>query len=115
VGARVSWDHGGKTRQQRGYGAAWVRVRAHVLKRDGCRCQCAECRTSGRLLAATEVDHIESKANWLRRTGSLEGVDDPSNLQAINRECHARKTLVERGGTHRPPRLRIGTDGYPFT
>ena len=95
-----AWAHGRhESRHARGYGSAWDRLRLQILKRDGYRCRCAECVRSGALLVAHEVDHVIGKAEWLRRRGSLDGVDDPSNLSAINRECHARKTQREiRGG-----------------
>ena len=37
-------------------------------------------------------------------------IDSPDNLQAINKDCHQRKTREELGGTPKP---RIGMDGYP--
>jgi len=46
---------------------------------------CMECQATGRIEAATEVDHIVS-----RRRG---GADfDESNLRALCAACHARKT-----------------------
>ena len=45
----------------------------------------------GRVRPATEVDHILPLADG--------GTDDPGNLQAINQECHARKTVAENGKT----------------
>ena len=45
----------------------------------------------GRVRPATEVDHILPLADG--------GTDDLGNLQAINRECHARKTVAENGKT----------------
>jgi hypothetical protein len=38
------------------------------------------------------------------------GTDDPSNLVAINRECHRDKGLRDRGIEPKP---RVGLDGYP--
>jgi len=43
----------------------------------------------GELVAATEVDHIVS-----RKRG---GADDESNLQALCKSCHSRKTALESG------------------
>ena len=51
------------SRQSRGYGADWQRVRKIVLERDGHLCQCKHCKTEGRTSIATEVDHIVSRAN----------------------------------------------------
>lgn len=79
------------TAAERGYGWQWRKVRNQVMRRDSYRCQCSECKKSGRILPAHEVDHKVPKAQG--------GTDDPSNLQAINRDCHKRKTQAEgRGG-----------------
>jgi len=91
------------TRQQRGYGASWVRVRAKVLKRDAHLCQCRHCKAEGLVRPASEVDHIVPKFKG--------GTDDESNLQAINRECHERKSL-EDAGSREPIRFR--PDGLPI-
>jgi 5-methylcytosine-specific restriction protein A len=68
-----------------------MKLRARILIRDGGMCQCDQCHGSG--LTATEVDH---------RIPLWEGgTDDDSNLQAINTDCHKRKTADEarrRGG-----------------
>jgi 5-methylcytosine-specific restriction enzyme A len=100
------------SRHERGYGAAWVKVRARVLRQAGGLCQCAECQATGRVRLATEVDHITSKAEWRRLHGTLAGVDADSNLQAINAECHRRKTQAEagRGGARSPAPPALGTD-----
>ncbi len=94
----------------RGYGSGWRTLRERILKRDGYVCRCRTCTASGRVLLATEVDHIVSKAEWRRRHGSLDGVDDPSNLQAINDECHKVKTMVENGAQ---PRSGCDVTGWP--
>jgi hypothetical protein len=83
------------TRQERGYGAAWDRLRLTILKRDRYLCTCAPCTQKGLIRPATEVDHRISKAAWKIRNGTLAGVDDPSNLGAINAECHRIKTAAE--------------------
>lgn len=71
----------------RGYGAAWRRLRVQVLRRDGWRCRCNDCVSTGRVREASEVDHIIPKFEG--------GTDEPSNLQAINPECHKKKTQAE--------------------
>lgn len=76
------------TAAERGYGAAWRRVRDRIMRRDAGVCRCAECKRLGRILEAHEVDHIVPKAQG--------GTDDDDNLQAINRECHKAKTARER-------------------
>lgn len=75
------------TAEQRGYGSAWRALSRAILMRDGYRCHCLECRRLGRVLVATEVDHRVPKFEG--------GTDEPSNLYAINRECHKRKTATE--------------------
>lgn len=68
-------------------GAAWQRLRVEVLRDANGLCQCEDCRTHGRLRPAHEVDHIVPL--WEG------GTDDRNNLQAINRQCHVRKTTAE--------------------
>lgn len=72
---------------ERGYGAAWRRLRLLVLKRDGWVCRCADCKAVGRVRNASEVDHIIPKAEG--------GTDHPDNLSAIHPDCHKRKTQAE--------------------
>ena len=55
----------------RGYGADWRRVRAMVLRAEP---MCRMCRGEGRLVEATEVDHIQS----------FRGVADPLRLDPAN-------------------------------
>lgn len=88
-------DRGRGSRQARGYGAHWDRLRLQVLRRDNGICQCDECKAAGRISEATQVDHRINKAQWRLLHGSLAGVDDESNLQAINVVCHKRKTAAE--------------------
>jgi 5-methylcytosine-specific restriction protein A len=57
------------------------------MLRDGWLCQCHECKVAGSYEIAHEVDHIDN------RRGT--GYDDDSNLAAINRQCHERKTQLE--------------------
>jgi 5-methylcytosine-specific restriction protein A len=81
------------SRHERGYGTAWDKLRAQILERDAGICQ--PCLQRGVVHLANEVDHVVSKAQWLKRYGTLAGVDDPSNLQAINRVCHRAKSDAE--------------------
>jgi 5-methylcytosine-specific restriction protein A len=101
-----SATHG--TAESRGYGSAWKKLRLQILKRDNYLCQVAA--AEGRVEPAHEVDHIISKAKWLELHGSLHGVDDPSNLQAINRDRHKIKSMQERGHS---PRSGFDADGKP--
>lgn len=53
----------------RGYGAAWRKLREHILRRD------PVCQAEGCEKPATDVDHIVT-----RRRGCT---DDPNNLQSL--------------------------------
>jgi 5-methylcytosine-specific restriction protein A len=100
--AHASRWFGRGTRQERGYGSVWDKLRLFILQRDGYLCQCPLCKGGElRLTPATHVDHILPKARG--------GTDDPSNLRAINVECHKRVSLEQRGYKDKP---RIGADGY---
>lgn len=76
----------GKTASQRGYGAAWRKVRTIALERDAHLCQ--QCLKQGRYVAATTVDHIIAKAHG--------GSDELSNLKSLCNVCHKAKTARER-------------------
>jgi 5-methylcytosine-specific restriction protein A len=90
-------DPSRKSRHERGYGSAWDKLRLQILERDAHTCQ--PCLKDGsRLHLADEVDHVIGKAEWERRYRTLDGVDDPSNLQAINAKCHRAKTQREAAG-----------------
>ena len=57
----------GKTRQERGYGANWDKLRPLILARDKHLCQ--EHKRQGKPVPATTVDHILAvppKENWAR-------------------------------------------------
>ena len=95
----MAWEHS-KSRHARGYGSAWERIRASVLRRDSHLCQ--PCLAKGRPTPATQVDHITPKAKG--------GTDDRDNLQAICDECHDAKTAADSG--RRAKRI-IGQDGWP--
>ena len=82
---RQSWDHGGKTAHERGYGARWQKLRAYVLATEPL---CRECQAGGRVTPATDVDHI------VRRVDG--GSDDVANLQPLCRSHHIAKTMRER-------------------
>ncbi|WP_347268818.1 HNH endonuclease signature motif containing protein [Paracoccus sp. (in: a-proteobacteria)] len=99
------WDGKG-SRQSRGYGAAWDRLRVAILTRDKWLCQ--ECMRQGRarplgvLPRDHAVDHITPKAQG--------GSDDPDNLQSLCDPCHTAKTARDEGWAR--PR-EVGLDGYP--
>lgn len=106
----MAWSK--ESRQSRGYGAAWDQVRKVVLARDCWLCQCNYCKVSCAASIATEVDHIVSKANAKALKWTDAQIDAEANLQAINSDCHKRKTKEEQGKTLRA-KVRIGADGWP--
>lgn len=73
------------SRHERGYGSAWDRARARVLRRDAGICQA--CLADGLVHQGTEVDHKLPKSQG--------GTDDDSNLQTICAARHRAKTLAE--------------------
>src|SRR6476620_3493062 len=96
---------------KRGYGSKWKRVRLFVLDRDSHLCQCARCRGGKlRLTVATEVNHIVPKA-WFADGRATGDPDDPSNLHAVNHDCHKRITLEQQG---KKPGQRFDARGYPI-
>lgn len=104
----MAW--GRESRHARGYGAKWDRLRPVILARDFYLCQCDHCRQRMAPLPATEVDHIVSKAEAKRRGWTQGQMDDPTNLRAVNHDCHVRITLEQQG--HKPKR-GVGPDGWP--
>ena len=99
----MAWSK--ESRHARGYGAAWVKTRIRILRRDLHLCQ--PCLSAGRPTPATEVDHIKPKAKG--------GCDDDANLQAICTDCHKAKTEREAAEAQgRTVRQTIGLDGWPL-
>ena len=76
-----------ESRQARGYGREWERLRAWVLNRDLYQCQV--CLKQEIYAPATQVDHIKPKSKG--------GTDESNNLQAICVKCHREKTAREGG------------------
>jgi 5-methylcytosine-specific restriction protein A len=72
------------TATQRGYGAAWKKLRDQVIKEE---VLCALCREENRVELAVSVDHIVPKAAG--------GTDDRSNLRAMCERHHKGKTARE--------------------
>lgn len=86
------WNAPGRaTAEVRGYDSEWRKVRRLVLERDRYLCQCENCH--GKRLPASEVDHITPKSRG--------GTNEPSNLQAINDDCHKLKTQAESAAARR--------------
>jgi 5-methylcytosine-specific restriction enzyme A len=102
--ASGGWKGERGTRHERGYGAAWDRLRKSILRRDLYLCQ--PCERIGRTTPAREVDHIIPKANG--------GTDDDTNLQAICKAHHLEKTQAEaKQAQHGYVKRVIGLDGWP--
>lgn len=88
----------GSTRRER-LPHNWKRIRAYVLDRAGYQCEWIRYDTTARCTElATDVDHIERGDDH-----------EPSNLQALCRWHHARKSSSEGGSASarvRPARTR---------
>jgi 5-methylcytosine-specific restriction protein A len=72
-------------RHKRGYGSAWEKLRAFILRRDFYLCQ--EHLRQGEHVEGNHVDHIIPKAQG--------GTDRYSNLQTLCASCHKLKTASE--------------------
>lgn len=105
----MTW--GTESRQKRGYGYQWEKLRKLVMERDKGLCQPS--LREGRVVRATEVDHIVSKAKAKRLGWSQARIDHPDNLQAISKEEHLKKTREEVGSTYKP-KVAVGLDGWPI-
>ncbi|WP_202109417.1 HNH endonuclease signature motif containing protein [Bordetella sp. 15P40C-2] len=78
-------------------GRPWRRLRDQILERDGYLCQCEDCQRRPLPLVAHEVDHID---NTRGPDGKLN--NDPSNLRAVNEDCHKRITQAQAQRARRP-------------
>ncbi|OWV29467.1 HNH endonuclease [Halomonas campaniensis] len=85
----VAWKKPDHKRSGRG-GRPWRRLRDAVMRRDRYLCQCDDCIKESRITPAHEVDHIIPLSRG--------GKDLMSNLRAISRDCHKRKTNREKWG-----------------
>lgn len=99
-----------ESRQSRGYGAQWVKIRKLVIARA--KGLCEQCAKEGRVARGRDVDHVVSKAEAAKRRWTQAQVDDLANLQLLCPPCHDRKTTEETGRTYRP-KVEIGLDGWP--
>lgn len=106
----MTW--GTKTRQERGYGAEWEKLRQQTIKRDKGLCQ--QCIREGRVTIGKDVDHVVSRAEAHRRGWSKERTECLANTQYLCKPCHDVKTEAEQGKKKRPPMPKIGVDGYPI-
>jgi 5-methylcytosine-specific restriction protein A len=96
----ANWKQDKRTRHERGYGSAWVRLRKQILDRDYHLCQ--HCKAKGRVTPAFEVHHIKRKADG--------GSDDPSNLVSICHACHE----SAHGAREDSKRLKFDATGQPI-
>lgn len=74
---------------KRGYSGRWQKARRIFLADNPL---CVECKKNGRLTEATVVDHI------IPHKGDDGLFWDRNNWQALCKECHDRKTVLEDGG-----------------
>lgn len=104
----MAWSK--ESRQSRGYGAEWVKVRTQVIERDLGMCQ--ECKRNGIITQGRDVDHKVSKAK-AAQMGWREGqIESTANLEYLCNPCHDEKTARETGRAYRP-KVQIGLDGWP--
>lgn len=95
------WDHGGRTRQQRGYGKEHFRIRQELLDTV---IFCEECTRRGRKYVIGQIaDHVIPLAKG--------GTGDRSNYQLLCRSCASTKDAWDRGKRRK---RAIGVDGYPL-
>lgn len=105
----MPWSN--ESRHSRGYGAEWEKVRKLVIARA--KGLCESCARKGRVTRGRDVDHVVSKGEARRLGWSQARTDHPDNLQYLCEPCHKEKTAAEQGRTLRPPKVRIGLDGWP--
>ncbi len=74
---------------KRGYDRRWQRTRSLKLAQHPF---CEDCETIGIVRAAEEVDHIDGKGPLGERGHDL------TNLRALCKSCHSKKTAREDGG-----------------
>ncbi len=84
----------------------WRKIRKAVLNDEP---HCRQCRKEGKRVFATDVDHINNRADR---------PDDyaRSNLQPLCASCHSKKTIIEQHaqkGTKARVRVGCDRDGFP--
>ena len=83
----------------------WEKIRHKIFKRFDYLCQ--ECKRQGRVIAATEIDHIKA----LAAGGSF---TDEDNMQPLCRLCHIEKTKQDKLEMGVIPR-GCNEDGEPYS
>ena len=94
------------SRQSRGYGAEWQRLRKQILARDCYLCQA--CLRKDRVQLGNEVHHIRPRSQGRTNDPSIE---DPSNLETLCGPCHLQADAVAQGRTLVSKRYRVALDG----
>lgn len=103
----MTWDHGGKTRQQRGYGREHERIRAELM-RTVILCQHCKLKTPPKTTVGCVADHVVPLAKG--------GTGDRSNYQLLCRPCADAKDAIDRGKPAKRKRKQVfGRDGWPLT
>lgn len=69
---------------ERTRGGKWMRTIARIMRRANGLCECDDCKAQMAPRPAHQVDHIIELADG--------GADADHNLQALNADCHDRKT-----------------------
>jgi 5-methylcytosine-specific restriction endonuclease McrA len=93
---------------ERGYDATWHRLRRAFLDAwlEAGR-PCAICGVPFRAQDSVEVDHVvEVRRDPARRL-------DPSNLRALHKRCHRRRTARAQVERERGYSGAVGVDGWP--
>jgi 5-methylcytosine-specific restriction protein A len=106
----MAWSK--ESRQSRGYGAEWEKIRKVVIERA--KGLCEQCAKNSKVVPGRDVDHIVSKAKAKVLGWSQAKTDHPRNLQFLCTPCHDEKSAAETGRTYREPRVAIGEDGWPI-
>lgn len=96
---------------ERGYGYKWQKLSKAYL-RDHPICECDDCKERPQLLPAHVVDHIiPHRLKQALDSGDPDRIAkaqklfwSQKNWQAMNKQCHDRKTAREDGGFGRPAR-----------
>lgn len=99
---RKPWTHHRPSRQSRGYGREWDRLRLVILKRDCYLCQ--GCARKGRVQSGNEVHHRKPKAAG--------GTDAMDNLETLCHSCHLEADAAALGRSKPRPRRRYDAKGY---
>ena len=83
-----AYDKDRGSAHERGYSSAWRKARAGYLAHHPL---CVHCEANGRVVAATDVDHI------IDHKGDKELFWDKNNWQPLCKTHHSRKTAISNG------------------